>query len=344
MLDPLSHDAVRNRAPLRFRLLGTGIALPERVVTSEQLDATTGKSGGWTRSHFGIDERRHASATETASALGASALRAACAEAEVEPEELDAIIGASAVMEQPIPGLAPLIQARIGLGESGISAFDVNASCLSFLVALDLAIMAINVGRWRRVGIVSSEIATAGLDYSQPHASFIFGDGAAAAIIEAGDRDSLLASSFATFGAGKDLCRLEAGGSRVRLDDIEAFRRAGVFRMNGPRLFKFTAERFEPFLDALLTRAHTDRAGIETIVPHQASSVALKHLAAQFPGKTDATVDIFSQFGNQIAASVPHALHVARSTGKLKPGTKSLLVGSAAGVSLGGAVIAWGAK
>lgn len=329
-------------APRTFRIAGTGIALPEAIVSSEQIDAKANRPAGWTRQQFGIGERRFAGLHEPASALGAAAVRAACADAGIGVDALDAVIGASAVMEQPIPGLAPLIQARLGLGDSGLPAFDVNASCLSFLVALDLAVMAIGAGRWRRVAIVSAEIASAGLDFADPEASAIFGDGASAAVVEGGGDSEILASSFATFGDGKDLCRLEAGGSRVRQDDMDAFRRASFFRMNGPALFKFTARRFEPFLDRLLSDAGLGRDGVDSIVPHQASATALKHLARQVPDGEAKMIDIFARFGNQIAASLPHALHVASKRGVLREGTVSLLVGSAAGVSLGGAAIRWG--
>ena len=118
-------------------------------------------------------------------------------------------------MEQPIPGTASMIQRRLGLGNSGIPAFDVNATCLSFLVAVDTMVMGMAVGKWRRGLIVSADIASAALHFSSSEASVIFGDGAAAIVVEANGPSTLLACRLSTFGDGADLCQLEAGGTRL---------------------------------------------------------------------------------------------------------------------------------
>src|SRR5690606_12205878 len=129
---------------------------------SEALDTVFGQPSGWTRSQFGITSRGVAAPDETTSMMGAEAARRALADAGWKAEDLDVIIGACAVMEQPIPGTSILIQAALGLGKSGIWAFDVNQTCLSFVTALDVAAMGFATGRFRRALIVSSDIASAG--------------------------------------------------------------------------------------------------------------------------------------------------------------------------------------
>lgn len=258
-----------------------------------------------------------------------------------EPGDVDVIVGACGVMEQPIPGTACLIQRRLGLGGSGAPAFDINATCLSFLVALDTVAMGLAAGRWRRALIVSSDIASAALDMTDPEASVIFGDGAAAVAVEASEGPSaLLGSRLETYGDGADLCRLEAGGTRLRPhDDLPTFLEGARFRMDGPGVFRATARRFEPFIGRLMSAAGLEADDVDLVVPHQASAPALSHLRHVLPWAHDRVIDIFSDHGNQIAASLPSALHAAVSSGRLVRGDVALLLGTAAGVSLGGAAI-----
>jgi 3-oxoacyl-[acyl-carrier-protein] synthase-3 len=257
------------------------------------------------------------------------------------PETLDVIIGACGVMEQAIPGTACLIQRRLGLGQSGIPAFDVNATCLSFLAALDVAAAGFAAGRWRRALIVAADIASTALDFRNPDASVIFGDGAAAAVLEADNGDAaLLAYRLETFGDDAALCELPAGGTRLSPHkDLPAFLENSYFTMNGRALFLATARRLPAFLEKLFCAAGISAAAIDLVVPHQASAAALKHLRRVFPARPGAIIDIFGDHGNQISASIPTALHHAITSGRLRRGDTACLIGSAAGISLGGAVL-----
>jgi 3-oxoacyl-[acyl-carrier-protein] synthase III len=269
------------------------------------------------------------------------AAQAAIAAADWSASDLDVIIAACGVMEQPIPGTACLIQRRLGLGGSGLPCFDVNATCLSFLVALDTLSLGARAGRWRKALIVSADIASAALDFEHPEASVIFGDGAAAVAVEAVDGPSqILAYLLETYGDGADLCRLEAGGTRVRpQDDLEGFLSRARFQMDGPGVFLATAKRFPRFIARLMKESQLSFHDIDLVVPHQASAAALDHLRRVLPIPSDRIVDIFADHGNQIAASLPSALHAAIDTGRLRRGQIALMIGTAAGVSLGGAVV-----
>jgi 3-oxoacyl-[acyl-carrier-protein] synthase-3 len=323
------------------RIQGSGAVRPVQRLSSDDIDRRMGRTVGWTASNFAIAERGVASGDETSSSLAAEAARAALDVAGWRAEDLDAVVGACAVMEQPIPGAATLVQRRLGLGDSGIPAFDVNATCLSFLVALDLASMGFAAGRWRKVLVFSADIASAALNFDDPEASVIFGDGAAAVAVEAAPGPSaMLGFRMETYGDGADLCRLEAGGTRVRpAPDIDAFLAAASFRMDGPGVFKATARRFPRFLERLMAGSGVSLADLAVIAPHQASAAALEHLRRSVQAAGDKVIDIFADHGNQIAASMPSALHHAITSGRLRRGDLALLVGSAAGVSLAGAVI-----
>ena len=324
-----------------FRLAGAGSYEPLGIVTSNELDSRCGRPLG-TAAKLGIRERRYACAGETSSFMAAEAARRAAGDAGWDLGEIDVLIGACAVMEQPIPGTAPLVQRRLGLGGSGIPAFDVNATCLSFLPALDHAIAGMTLKGWRRVVIFAADIASAALDHDDLEASAIFGDGAAAVALEAGGSSRILASRLETYGDHSELCRLEAGGTRLRPhEDLPGFLAASRFRMEGIALFKATARRFPPFIARLLAEAGLGSEDVASVIPHQASAPALAHLARALGGDPARIVDTFATLGNRIASSLPHSLAVARREGRLAPGSASLLVGSSAGLSLGGTVIRW---
>lgn len=325
-----------------FAIAGSGAYFPEQVVLAEGLDQLTGRPVGSTASTFGIRERRWARAHETSSFMAAKAAEGALVQADWDPASLDVIIGACGVMEQPIPGTSVLVQRRLGLGATGISAFDVNATCLSFLIALDRVLAGFALGEWRRALIVSADIPSAALDFSEPEASVLFGDGAAAVALEAGGPHVRLSHAFRTYGEMADVCRLEAGGTRLRPEeDLQAFLARAKFRMDGRAVFRATSRRFPTFLAELLQGADVTPEILDLVIPHQASAAALEHLKRAIPEGARKTIDIFADVGNQIATSLPVALHVARVRNLVRPGEHALLIGSAAGISLGGAVIRW---
>lgn len=325
-----------------FGIAGSGVYVPRTRIRSDQLDERAGRAPGDTEQRMAIRARAFADEDETSSSMAAHAAGAALAEAGWQAEEVDVLIAGCSVMEQPIPGTAVMVQRRLGLGRSGLPAFDVNATCLSGFLALDMAWMGLALGRWRRALIVTADIASAALDFSDSEASLIFGDGAAALAVSAEGRHHLLARRFESFGDHADLCRLEAGGTRLSPHrDLDRFLAASHFRMDGPALFRATARHFPGFLDRLLDDAGVDRTQIDLVVPHQASAPALQHLEAVLGCGPERMVDIFAEHGNQVATSLFHALHVAMAQGRLEPGMKVLLVGSSAGISLAGAVIEW---
>lgn len=324
-------------------LAGLGAYAPREHRPSQALDTVFGQPSGWTEAQFGIASRGVAAPDETTSMMGAEAARRALAMARWEPGDIDVLIGACGVMEQPIPGASVLIQEALGLGQSGIWAFDVNQTCLSFVTALDVAAMGFAAGRFRRALIVSSDIPSCGLDWDTPASAAIFGDGAAAVCVEAGVDSrgpALLARGFETYGSGKDLASVRSGGTRVRLDDgLEAFSEGARFRMDPFGIFKAASRTLPALIDRVLGEAGLTRESVDVIVGHQASRPAIEHARRLMGGDPERVVDIFATRGNQIAASLPTVLVEAQATGRLGPGKTVLLLGTAAGISLAAMVL-----
>lgn len=326
-----------------LRILGTGEHVPAMRMESQELDERLKKPPGWTLRHAGIERRHYAGVGETTSSMGAMAARAALAAAGMEAQELDCIVSACSVMEQAIPCSGALIQRQLGLGESGIPSFDVNATCLSFVAALDLLSAAIAVGRYRRVLIVSSEIPSAGLRWDDAETAMLFGDGAAAVVLGSSDETEdaeLLGTHFETFSAGADLCQVRSGGTRIRPSvDMAAFLQGAFFEMHGRATYRMAAQRLPGFLERLFERARVGIDQLSCIIPHQASTKGLAHLETALKLPPDMLVRVLATRGNQMAASIPVTLHHAITSGRVRRGDLMALVGSGAGLSFGGAIL-----
>lgn len=320
-----------------LRILGTAAVRPARIVTSAELDAVHGREPGTSHARSGVSERAWAG-TETASELGAQALGQALATAGVEAGELDAVIGASAVPEQPMPTTAVLVARRLGL--AGLAAFDVNASCLSLLTALDMAGLGLAAARWRRVAIVSSEIASVGLVKQEAETGSLFGDGAAAVVLgPSGDGSELLGVRTQAFPDGARTCQILAGGTRFNITNPPPSERDYLFRMDSYGIVRATVAALPGFVDEFLASVRLSRDEIDLLVPHQTSGLGMRYLRKRLGFADQTIVDILASHGNQVAASLPTALHTAIESGRLRRGQIAMLLGTGAGLVVGAAAL-----
>jgi len=320
------------------RLIATGKALPSLRVTSESLDRKHGWPVGHTFAKGGVRVRHFAAEGESQSQLGATALADALQRACLPASSIDLLISACGVPEQALPSTACFIAARAGLPR-GTPAFDVNASCLGFMAALRVAAGLMTSGGYERIAIVASDMASRGLDWDEPEASLIFGDGAAAAILEkGGGAQGIAAYRMETFPEGKRFCEIRGGGSERNPPD-STMPKDFLFQMDGRAVFKLAAKVIPPFLDTLMAQTEGGKASLDLVVPHQASHLGMAHAARKLGLPASRVVNIYETHGNQVAASLPTALHEALTTGRAKAGDRVLLIGTAAGLSVGGLVL-----
>ncbi len=325
-------------------ITGTASCLPAREVTSAELDVRLGQPHGWLEAACGVAVRRHAVPEETQIAMAVTASRRALETAGMDTGALDLILFAAAVGYQPIPATAPLIKRELGGAPSTCPAYDVNATCLGALVALDLACLYIQAGRARNVLVVASEIASRALPWADaPATAGLFGDGAAAIIVSEKSKSSgLRLGHFAmeTWEEGYDCCTLAAGGTRFDFNTDRAnFEANALFRMDGHRLFKLTRHRISGFVGGLLARAGWRPSDVDLVIPHQASPLALQHMARSCGFVPDQVFDTVRDTGNLVAASLPTTLDSALRSGRIKPGARLLMIGTSAGVSVAGATL-----
>lgn len=323
---------------------GIGVYLPRNIVLSRDLDAKLGLRSGWLERNCGVVQRHVVSDDETQEFMGAEAARAALTDAKLDGREIDLLLFAAAVGRQPIPATAPLIKQHLGLSDERFPAYDVNATCLSALVAMDVAAMHVSAGRAKNVLVVASEIASRALPWqSDPRTAGLFGDGAAAFVVCTADdtaRCQIGAMHMETYAEGYDFCELRAGGTRYDFQaEREAFSANAEFEMRGASLYRLSSEAAPAFIARLLEKAGWRQDDVDLVVPHQASPHALAHIIKRCGFAADRVVDFVADIGNQVAASWPIAFYKARQQGRIEPGMKLLVIGTSAGVSLGGAAM-----
>lgn len=309
---------------------------------STELDRRLGLEPGYLEKATGV-RSRHICGQEGQIGLAVAASRRAMEEAELGAGDIDLVLGACGIPYQTLPTTAPLVMRELGIADGSAAAHDVNSTCLSFLTAFELAATKIAAGLCRAALVFSSEIASRALPWQeQPDIAALFGDGAAAAVLVASPdgRSGIRASRLESYPTAYDACEIGAGGTRFDFHrQPEDFARHAVFRMDGKELFRITHRHFPPFVEKVLAAAGWSRSDVDLVVPHQASPLALGHMVQHTGMEESRVVSIAARLGNQIAASIPTALDIARRDGRIRPGMRLLLLGTSAGVSFGGMAI-----
>jgi 3-oxoacyl-[acyl-carrier-protein] synthase-3 len=320
----------------KIKIVSTGIYVPSKVQSSAELSRLIGRSEDWIISRTGVVNRHIAE--EPMDVMGAKAARAALKDGPPP----DCIINASTTPLQLIPDSSVFIQKE--LGYSGIPSWSVQATCLSFVVALNSAAALVHTGVYKRILIVSSETGTPWRDLHEPESAALFGDGAAAVIVEPSseDEESCLCDwVMTTWPEGSDSTEFRGAGTRrppfisnlTKPDDY-------LFHMQGPKIFRFTIPRVKEALEKLFKRNNLKIKDIDRLVLHQASGRAIDAFV-DYGFERDHVEKILDEYGNCISASIPMTLAIADQKGKLKRGDKVLIGGTGAGLSVAFALLRW---
>lgn len=322
---------------LPVKIAGLGWYLPERRVTNAELEEQLGIPADWIERVTGVQERRYVT-DETAVCMGAAAARMALEAAGLQVDDLDAIIGASTAPQQAIPCTAALLQRELHAPDGASACFDLNATCLSFMFALQTAAHLVAAGVYRTVLICSSELASRSLNPGERESAALFGDAAAAAIItrsQPGEASAVWHAHFETYSSGADLTQILGGGTLHHPNDPQTTPEMNMFHMRGTAIFKQAALLIEPFLERFFSRLDWERSEVDAVVPHQASRHAIEQLIRRVGFTNDQVVFNLAQRGNCISASVPLTLAEAAYNGRVRRGDRVLLVGTGAGLTLG---------
>lgn len=270
--------------------------------------------------------------------MAAAAIRIAADRLPAGLDPVDRLIVTSIMSEQPIPTTAALTGLRLSLGRP-VAAYDINASCLGFLHAVEGAATAIATGLSQGTAVAAVDLASLGLDRADRQTAALFGDGAGAAILVPSDGSSrILAIALETHPMGSELCEIRAGGSRFNQVRPPPDPRDYLFRMDGAELARLAIAHLPDFITRVLDQAGVGMRDIACVIPHQASRLGLKFLRHWLGPDGPPMVDILATHGNQVSASLPTALHAAVTGGLLRRGQLGLMVGTAAGFGMGAMV------
>ncbi len=303
------------------RITGTGSHLPDKVLTNDDLSKIVNTSDQWIRERTGIKRRHVAADGETCCDLAERAARAALDVAGVAARDVDLIVLATTTPDKVFPSTACLLQKRLDV--HGCPAFDVQAVCTGFVYALDIAKRFIETRGATRALVVGAEVLSRILDWSDRASCVLFGDGAGAVVVEAGDEPGILSTHLHADGQYEEL--LHAPEDYIR--------------MRGSEVFKIAVKTLERVADETLAANGLSQADVDWLVPHQANYRIIAATAKKLKLPMERVVVTVDEHGNTSAASIPLALDRAVRDGRIQRGETLLLEAFGGGFTWGSALL-----
>ena len=321
-------------------VIGWGKAVPERILTNDDLAAIVDTSDEWIRQRTGIAERRAVREGETTLSLGLKAAQEALEIADLDPVRLDMIIVATVTPEYLLPSTACLLQDALGAEKA--AAFDLSAGCSGFVYGLGLAADLLRAGRYDYVLVVGSETLSRITDWTDRNTCVLFGDGAGAVVLQGNDAPGgVLSSVMGADGSGGELLIQPAGGSAYPASIETVAARQHYVQMKGRQVFRFATRIMPEATRQALERAGVPVEDVTLFVPHQANDRILQSAARGLGVSEDRMFSNLARYGNTSSASVPLALCEAIEQGLINRDDVIVCVGFGAGLTWAAAVIRW---
>lgn len=341
-------------------IVGTGVSVPEQVVTNHDLARIMDTDDDWIVSRSGVRERRFAPPGTGSSDLAAVAVTNALADAGIEPGQVDALITATMTPDRYAPGIAGAVQHKAGLGHIGV--YDLRAQCAGFLYGMDLADMLLATGRAETVVVVGAEVHAGYLPWGDSWDvvlgrsdgpiseeqrrinddtrgwAILFGDGAGAMVLRTGDADEgFLASTVHTDGEHDELIVVPGLGFTHRPFADAAQIAAGLHlpRMDGGGLFRLAVRLMPEAIEAVLRRIDRKTGDLDLVVAHQANGRIIEAVGRRLeidPEKVPMNLD---RYGNTTAATIPLLFHESRQEGLVPSGSLIAFTAFGAGAHWG---------
>jgi 3-oxoacyl-[acyl-carrier-protein] synthase-3 len=297
-------------------------------------------SDEWIGTRTGIRERRLVEDGETTAQMAVQAARRALDVAALNPVQLDLIIVATVTPDYPFPATACLVQDA--LGASHAAAFDLSAGCSGFVYGLSVAAHLLSVGAHRTALVVGAETLSRITDWTDRATCVLFGDGAGAVVLQAGENQGgVLASVLGADGSGGDVLQLPAGGSRAPASHQTVAEGLHFLQMRGREVFRFAVRAIPAATREVLEKAGLSLADLNLLIPHQANQRIIEAAARGLDLPPGGVCSNLERYGNTSAASIPIALSEAAEEGRIRPGDLVVCVGFGAGLTWGAAAIRW---
>lgn len=327
-------------APRRAAISAVASYVPERALTNADLADRLDTSDEWIVTRTGIQERRIGAPGETTSTMGSEAVRRVMTLRGLRPEDVDALIVATATPDMIFPATACLIQDRLGLGRAW--GFDLSAACSGFLYAMTVGAQLVATGAHERVIVVGADLMSSIIDPLDRTTAVLFGDGAGAIVLEPAEPGFGLLDFFHRVdGSGRNDLLMPAGGSALPASTVTVAERQHYLRQNGKVVFKFAVSQMVESVNVLLRRNHLTADDLALIVPHQANQRILDAVAERLCLPHARVASTVARFGNTTAATLPLALDWALAEGKLGRGDLVVFTAVGAGFTMGATLARW---
>ena len=329
----------------RTKFLGTGRAVPDRVVTNDDLSGRMDTSDDWIRARTGIQERRWVREGETGASLSLAASRAALEMAGLGPGNIDAIVYATSTPDHFAPGNGVYLQHQLGAG--AIPALDIRTQCSGFVYALSVADAWIRAGAYRNILVVGAEVQSTGMDVSTEgrNTAVIFADGAGAVVVGPTDEpgQGILAFDLHSDGAYADKLWVDAPGSmyhpRISPRHLEEGRH--FLEMDGKDVFRHAVARMPESVTAVLAGAGLRPEDLALLIPHQANLRISEMVQKTLGLRDDQVYNNIQRYGNTTAATIPIALDECVRGGRISEGDLVAFTAFGSGFMWGSVLIRW---
>jgi len=336
MYNPGRDDEMSQK--IHAAITGVGHYVPEKVMTNADLEKMVDTSDEWIRTRTGISERHIAAEGEFTSHMGTKAARGALEKAGLAPEDVEAIYVATCTPDMIFPSTACLVQAALGAKDA--YGFDLSSACSGFIMGLDAATAAIEAGRIKNALVIGAEKLSVVTDWTSRDTCVLFGDGAGAVVLQASDQPGLHSSYLGVDGTLADFLSIPAGGCQMPASEESISGHKHCIHMSGRETFKVAVNTMVGAAKEALKRANMTVADLDCIIPHQANARIVEAVAKRLgPGAPEIIFMNLQKYGNTSAATIPLALSEAMAEGKVKKGSKVLMVAFGGGLSWGSAIM-----
>lgn len=322
-------------------IVGWGMAVPERVLTNDDLARMVDTNDAWIRSRTGIAERRIAEPHETTAEFATEAARLALAQANIAPSAVDMVIVSTSTPDYlAFPSTASLVQDALGATRAG--AFDLAAACTGFIYALTAGAQGIRAGDHQVVVVIGAELLSKIVDWEDRSTCVLFGDGAGAVVLQASDQPGGFKSAITrSDGSGADLLIVPGGGTRQPISAKTIADRSHFIHMNGREVFRFATRVMANATREAAAKAGLDTDDIDLIVPHQANKRIIESASRKLNLPEERFFLNIDRYGNTSAASIPIALCEAIEQERIRPNNNIVFVGFGAGLTWGATLFEW---
>ena len=323
---------------INSKLKGYGKALPERILTNEELSKSVDTTDEWINERTGIRQRHVVGNHEQCSSLATKAAQNALNKAGITPEDVDLIIVATSSPDFLTPPVSSMIQHQLGC--RNIGAFTMVVGCTGFVSALITADQYMRSGNYKNILVIGVEVISRMVDWSDRNTCVLFGDGAAAVVLQATEEAVGLKSFLmGSDGSGFEHIILPSGGSKVPPSNETLESGMNYLKMNGREVFKFATGMMGNALQKVVSDAGLTIEDVNLFIPHQANARIIEYAAKSVGLPMEKVFLNVNKYGNTSAASVPIAITEAYEEGRLKEGDTLALVAFGSGLTWAAALM-----